>query len=214
MMPTFGTRPTLPSGIAYTCSETFVVTPSFTSGGAGWVVAGGCANAFAARIAAAATAAALRTRMLASLLAFPSHLAAQLLEQPFVADDQQGLRRCFQQVEERAAVRARVDVAAVGQELHRAASTRRLEQALAEVLAQDSQQLVELMDRKPSPPEIGENQELEKLDGRIATLSVAAGLGTMRLDGRRQEAAGVPDLQLPRGQAGQRGNLTRAVRLL
>src|SRR5262245_52027359 len=110
MMPTFGTSPTLPSGIAYTWSDTFVVTPSFTSGGAG--AAGGCTTAIAAVIDTTKRAVTSGRSMLAHLLLSfrASHFTAQLLEQSFVADDEQRLRRRLQEIEKRAACRTRVDV--------------------------------------------------------------------------------------------------------
>src|SRR5262245_34190652 len=45
MMPTFGTRPTLKSGIAHTWSVSLTVAFSRTSGGAPRPPAGGCAKA-------------------------------------------------------------------------------------------------------------------------------------------------------------------------
>src|SRR4030095_7184835 len=97
--------------------------------------------------------------MLVSLLAFPPHFAAQLLEQPFVADNQERLRRRFQQIEKCPGLGSRVDVMSVGEKLHRAAAAGRFEQTLAELLPQDSQQLVELVDREPAAPKIRKHQE-------------------------------------------------------
>src|SRR5262245_18443890 len=95
-------------------------------------------------------------------LAFrPPDLAAELFEQPFVADDEQRLRRCFQQVEDRALGAAGVDLAAVGQQLHRSAAPGGIEQPLAELLAQHSENLVELLDLEATPPQVGEYQQFE-----------------------------------------------------
>src|SRR5712692_426036 len=74
-------------------------------------------------------------RLLGGVRAGPWRLApparsqrrAQFLQQSFIADDQEGLCRRLQQVEDFAAVRARVDLAAVRQESDPAAAARRLE---------------------------------------------------------------------------------------
>src|SRR5207237_5998511 len=73
--------------------------------------------------------------------------AAQLPQGPFVADDQQRLRRRSQQIEKRAAGGTRVDFASVDEQLHRFAAAGRIVQPLSELVAQNLQQLVELMDR-------------------------------------------------------------------
>ena len=56
---------------------------------------------------------------------------------------------------------------------------------------------MQLLDREAAAPEIREHQQLEQLDRRVAPLGVAARVGLVRRDGRRQQAAGIPELQLP-----------------
>src|SRR6266571_565082 len=117
---------------------------------------------------------------------------AQILQQTFVSDDEQRLRRRLQQVEERAARRPRVDLPAVRQQLHRAAAARRVEETLPELLLQDPEDLVKLMDRESAAPEIGEDQQLEQLDRCVAPLRIAAGGSLVRRNGRRQQTTRVP----------------------
>src|SRR5262245_16808415 len=62
---------------------------------------------------------------------------AQLLQQPFVADHHQRLPRRLEQVEELAAIGARIDILAVCQQLHLATAAGRFEQPRVELLAQN-----------------------------------------------------------------------------
>ena len=142
-------------------------------------------------------------------------LPAQFLQQSFVADHEQRLRRRFQQVEELPLRRARVDSAAVGQQLHAAAAAGRFEQPDAELVLQDARRWREAAGiEKPALAQIGENEQLEQLDRRVAALGVSARRGSMRRNRRRQQTAGVPQLQLPRRQTGHRGHLAGAIGLL
>src|SRR5262245_47007013 len=87
---------------------------------------------------------------------------AQLLQRAFVPDDQHRLSRRFQQVEKSAALRARVDLAAVGEELHGAAAARCVEEPLAEPVVENPEQHVELMDGEAAMPQVGEDDQLEQ----------------------------------------------------
>src|SRR3954463_14261227 len=65
----------------------------------------------------------------ASALARPARpqRRAQFLQQPFVPDNQQRLRRLVEQIEKVAAIGARIDVAAVREQLHARAPARGIE---------------------------------------------------------------------------------------
>src|SRR5437868_226124 len=71
---------------------------------------------------------------------------------------------------------------------------------------------MKLVDGEAAPPEIGEHEQLEQFDRRVAALGVAAGVGLVRRNRRGHEAALIPQLQLARRQSGQRGDLAGAVR--
>src|SRR3954471_21542308 len=101
----------------------------------------------------------------------------------------------MQQVEELAARRPRVDVAAVGQQLHAAAAAGRVEETDAEALFQRFQNQMELVHREAAAAKVGEHQQLEQLDGRVAALGVPAGLGFVRSNRGGHQAALVPQLQ-------------------
>src|SRR5262252_1720739 len=114
---------------------------------------------------------------------------AEIAQQTLVAHHEQRLRRRLQQVEECAAGGARVDLPAVGQQLYGSSAARGLEQPMAEVLLQDAQQLVQLMDRESASAQVGEHEELEELDWRVAALGIAACFGPMRRHGGRQQTS-------------------------
>src|SRR5262249_60631768 len=104
---------------------------------------------------------------------------------------------------------ARVPLAAVDEQVERLAAAGRIVQPLPELIAQNLQQLVELMDREAAVPEVGEHQQLEQLDRRVAPLGVAARRRLVRRNRRRQQTACVPDLELARREAGPRRRLPR-----
>src|SRR5262245_55944568 len=110
------------------------------------------------------------------------HLASQLLEQPFVANRQQRLRRRLEEVEELTGPGAGVDLVPVGQQFDLTAAAGGLEQTRPELVTKHAQDAVELMDREPSTPEIREREQLEQLDRRISPFGVAAGTGLVRRD--------------------------------
>src|SRR5512138_1734398 len=92
------------------------------------------------------------------------HLASQLLQQPFVANRQQRLRRRLEEVVELTGPGAGVDFMAVGQQFDLSAAAGGLEQTRPELVAKHSQDAVKLMDREPAPPEIRQREQLEQLD--------------------------------------------------
>ena len=51
---------------------------------------------------------------------------------------------------------------------------------------------VQLLDREPAPAQIREHEQLEQLDGRVAPLGVAAGVGAMRRNRRAPAARSRP----------------------
>src|SRR5580765_6848665 len=89
---------------------------------------------------------------------------SQLLQQPFVPDHHQRLSRRLQQVEELAALGARVDVLTIRQQLNLSTATGRLEQPCAELLAQNPDKQVQLVDGEPPSPQFCEHQQLEEFD--------------------------------------------------
>src|SRR5207247_4352112 len=80
-----------------------------------------------------------------------------------------------------------------------------------ELVFQDSQNQMELMDREAAPPQVGEHEQLEEVDRRVAPLGVAAGRRAVRRDGRRHQPARIPHLQLTGSETGERRHLARAV---
>jgi hypothetical protein len=141
-------------------------------------------------------------------------LAAKLLEQPLVSNDEQWLIRRLEQVEKRAVCRPRVDPVPIGQQPHCSATARRFEQPDAKLLLQDLDDGVELWNRKSALAQVGKDQQFKEFDGRVAALGVAAcGCATRRNRGR-EEVARVPYLQLSGSQPGQRRYLPRAVGFL
>ncbi len=102
----------------------------------------------------------------------------------------------------------------IRQQLHFSAATGRLEQPRAELITQCLDEQMELVDGESPSPQFRQNQQLEELYRRVATFSTAAGFGQVRRDGRRDESALIPQLQLPRGQAGERRHFARTVGLL
>src|SRR5580765_4242082 len=139
---------------------------------------------------------------------------SQLLQQTFVADHHQRLSRCLEQVEEFAALGARVDVLSIRQQLHASTATGRLEQPHAELLAQNPDEQMQLVDGKPTPPQFCQNQQLEEFNRRIAAFGVTTGVGQVRRDRRGDEPSLVPQLQLTRGQPRERRHFARTVGLL
>src|SRR5437899_8941028 len=137
---------------------------------------------------------------------------AQLLQKSFVPDDEQRLRRLMQQVEDLAAVGARVDVSTIREQLHASAAAGRVEQTDAKTAAQDFENLMELVDGEAAAAQVSEHEQLEQLDGRVTAFRVAARVRLVRGDGGRDEPALVPQLQLARSQSGERGDLARTVR--
>src|SRR5262245_58844470 len=83
----------------------------------------------------------------------------QLLQQPLVAHNQQRLRRLMQQVEEVTAISARIEIAAVGQQLHASSAASRVEQAGTEPVPEDFENLVELVDGETAAPQIGKHEQ-------------------------------------------------------
>src|SRR5436190_918362 len=79
-----------------------------------------------------------------------------------------------------------------------------IEQPRAEAVAQRLENLVKLVDGESAPAQIGQYEKLEQLDRRVPPFGVAARVGLVRRDRGRHETAGVPQLELPRRQSGQR----------
>src|SRR5437773_7974892 len=124
---------------------------------------------------------------------------SELLQQAFVADDEQRLRGRVQHVVDVAAVRAQIDLPAVREQMHSPPAARRLVQPDSELGSERMKQQVELVDREAPSPQIGEYRQLEEIDRRVAALRVAARLGAPRRNCGRYQPARAPDLQLPPG---------------
>jgi hypothetical protein len=80
--------------------------------------------------------------------------------------------------------------------------------------AEGFEELPDPRDGNTVPSEIGQDHELEQIDWRVTALGEPACGRPLRGDGRCEEAAGVPPLELPGGQPGQGRHLARAVRVL
>src|SRR5215467_15032397 len=91
---------------------------------------------------------------------------AQFLQQTFVSDDQQWLSRLIQQIEEVTAIRARINLPPVSEQLDASAASGRLEQTDAETVPQDRENLMQLVDAEPTSPEICQHEQFEELDRR------------------------------------------------
>src|ERR1700674_3332366 len=140
-------------------------------GDVGSVKAATDAGAAAARLVGSASDFRLQTQSLL-LPGLRFHLSTQLPEQAFVADGEQRLRRGPQQIEELSARRARVNLASVGEQLDGATTARGGEEPRSELGRQDAQDGVQLVHRESALAQIGEHQQLEELDRRIAPLGV------------------------------------------
>ena len=88
----------------------------------------------------------------------------------------------MQQVEEVAAIGARINVAAVSQQLHASSAASRIEQACPEPVPKDFENLMKLVDAETATSKIGEHEQLEQLNRRIPPFGVAAGAGLVRRD--------------------------------
>src|SRR5437667_262128 len=84
-------------------------------------------------------------------------------------------RGLVEKIEELAPGRTRVDVSSVGQQLHRTAAARRVEQARAELFFENVQKVMQLLNREATPPQICQHEQLEEFDWRITPLGIAAG---------------------------------------
>ena len=71
---------------------------------------------------------------------------------------------------------------------------------------------MQLVNRQSAPPQVGQNEELEEIDGRVAAFGITAGRRPARRNSGDHESSRIPDLQLSRAQPRNRRHFSRAVR--
>ena len=129
-------------------------------------------------------------------------------------DDQQRLRRIAQQVEEIAVRVARrsswPSVRSVSGPPPPIVSNSRTPNCSRSV----SSSRRSCADRHPLPAQVGEHQQLEQIDRRVAPLGVAAGAVFFDAMCEREQPPRIPPLQLPGREAGHRRDFARRVGVL
>jgi hypothetical protein len=123
-------------------------------------------------------------------------------------------RGILQHVVERAGLGLCKNLIAIDEECHRPAAFDGFEQPHLEPHSQDVEQPPNAADREAPPSQVRKDHQLEQLDGRVASLGEAPGLGAMRRHRGLQHSSRIPPLQLPRAESSQRRHFARGVQFL
>src|SRR5687767_5098939 len=103
-------------------------------------------------------------RFLAPSAWLRAHAELQLLQCPFVANDEQRLAGSAQQIEELAVICSRVYVCTICQQGDRAATADRVEQPNAEFFSERLDEKAHFRDRQSIASQVGKHDKLEKID--------------------------------------------------